>query len=157
MKNKTLISELRKLNPEQDVHLKVNFKNGVTEVGTGNGMWESYDYLFDYTTEWDNGYLINGSTFNVRQLIDLLEQYTLSELNNENLYLIWGDMKLGFPEYDIMWLDLIDDEDEDDMPSDDDLGMDGTIDDVEYQFNGPDSIEIEIGNLSYVLAGDDVE
>lgn len=155
MKNKTLLTELRKLNPEQEVLLKVNFKNGIVENGNGNGTWGEYDYLFDYTTEWDSGYMISSYNYTVKDLIELLETYVLSEIDNKTLSLDVGELRKGYPEYNITWLDDVEEDDEDEIPADEELVMDGDIDDVDYVYNYPDSIDIEIGSLSYTLAGDE--
>lgn len=163
MRNKTIISELRKFNFELKVTIKAYLQSGCTEKGLGNGEFEGFSYSQEYTTEWNDGHLqaSENDGYTVGDVIEVLKNKILSEIGNDDFRLSPGELMNGNPEYDTTW----EDEEPDEIPEDRDLYMSMDINDVEYEWLGANYIEFQIideenednNGASFLLEEDEVE
>ena len=163
MKNKTIISELRKFNSELKVTIKAYLQSGCTEKGLGNGEFEGFSYSQEYTTEWNDGHLqaSENDGYTVGDVIEVLKNKILSEIGNDDFRLSPGELMNGNSEYDTTW----EDEEPEEIPEDRDLYMSMDINDVEYEWLGANYIEFQIvdeenddnNGATFLLQEDEVE
>ena len=163
MKNKTLITELRKFSPELKVTIKAYLQSGCTEKGYGTGEHEGFSYSQEYTTEWNDGHLqaSENDGYTVGDVIEVLINKILSEIGNDDFRLSPGELMNGYSEYDTKW----EDQEPEDLPDDRDLYMSMDIGDVEYEWFGASTIEFELiddendenNGTSFVLEEDEID
>jgi len=152
MKNKKVIDELKKLNPEDQTKVTLIFnKKSLNEINYINGTWEEKNYFCESSTNWRSGELFTEE-MNVGELIKLLKTKNVSELDQSD----FNDLQLveasdgSTDVYDIEWDVELTEEEEERAPSGMDMYWDGDITDNSYEF-ASDSIyelRIECGNYS---------
>ncbi len=151
MKNEKLIEILQKeYDTSSNVIIHLHFSQGLAEKLVVNGYWnEDYGYSMECTNYWKRGNLIT-KYHDVNDLIELLMEKDVSEMTNKG----FTDIELeetisGNLELDKITWDkpkpskkLLDEEGFDYN----DLYDTGDISDSEYEFQGPDSLFVELRN-----------
>ncbi len=151
MKNEKLIEILQKeYDTSSNVIIHLHFSQGLAEKLVVNGYWnEDYGYSMECTNYWKRGNLIT-KYHDVNDLIELLMEKDVSEMTNKD----FTDIELeetisGNLELDKITWDkpkpskkLLDEEGFDYN----DLYDTGDISDSEYEFQGPDSLFVELRN-----------
>ena len=158
MKNRTLITELKKFDPDTEIELQINLVNGVIEEGSGTGTWEGHGYTIEYTTDWNSGNLAGGFGLTVGDFIETLEDNLLSEFNQDTFSAEIGMLYTGYPDYTVTWDDELTEEELEDVPEDSELYHDAELDESTYNYSYPESIEITVlgdENTTFVLDADE--
>jgi hypothetical protein len=151
MKNKKIIQELKKLNPEDQVIVTLTFnKKSLTEINYVNGTWQEKNYFCEASTLWRAAELFTDE-MSVNDIIELLEKKNISEIDQSDFNSIQlVESSDGSTEvYDIEWDDVLTEEELELAPSGMDMYWEGDITDSDYEF-GPDSIfemKIECGDF----------
>jgi hypothetical protein len=148
MKNRTLVEKLRQFNPNLKVSLKAFLQNGCKEIGEGSGEYEGCIFTQEYTTDWNDGYLIADISYGytVGMLIDVLLQKTLSKISDSDFIMSTGELSNGYTKYHTTW-----EEEEPDggTPSDGELYRLMDIDDADFKWQGASFLDIEIHYITY--------
>lgn len=155
MKNKEIVSELKKLKPEETAKVTIICgKKCLNEINFINGTWEGKNYSCEASTNWRTGEL-NTEEMTVEDLIKLLKKKELSDLSESDFIgLQMGEATDGSTDvYNIEWSEQLTEEEEDLAPSGMDMYWDGDIDDVEYEIapGGIWELTIEIGDYSTTI------
>lgn len=155
MKNKEIVTELKKLKPEETAKITIICgKKCLDEINFVNGTWEGKNYSCEASTNWRTGELYTEE-MTIEDLIELLKKKELSELGaNDFLGLQMGEATDGSTDvYNIEWDEPLTDEEKEIAPSGMDMYWDGDIDDVDYEIapNGIDELTIEVGDYSTTI------
>ena len=166
MKNRTLITKLRQFNPELNVKITSFLQYGCNEVGYGSGEYEGFDFSQDYTIGWNDGFLTSDKWdgITVGDVINVLKEKVLSKISDDDFSLRPGELRNGNPEYTTTW----DDEqpEKDDMPDDSELYNVMEIDDSNYEWANPSTLQFEViyidpdgdeSTISYTLEEDETD
>lgn len=155
MKNEKLIEILKKeYDTSSKVVIHLHFGQGIAEKLVVTGYWNDYGYLMECTNYWKRGNLVT-KYHDVNDLIELLSEKSISELTHED----FTDIELeetisGYLELDKITWDKpkpskkILDEEGFDYNS---LYSTGEITDSDYEFQGPDSLFVELRNCRDTL------
>ena len=152
MKNKEVVTELKKLNPEDRAKVTIICgKKCLDEVNYVNGTWEGKNYSCEASTNWRSGELYTEE-MTVEELIKLLKKKSLSNMGaGDFVGLQMGEASDGSTDvYNIEWSEPLTEEEEEIAPSGMDMYWDGDITDSDYEF-GTDAIyemKIECGDYS---------
>jgi hypothetical protein len=151
MKNKNVIEELKKLNPEDQTKVTLIFnKKSLNEINYINGTWEEKNYFCEASTNWRSGELFTEE-MNVDELIKLLKKKNISELDQSD----FNDLQLveasdGSTDiYDVEWDVELTEEEEERAPSGMDMYWDGDITDNSYEFSSDSIYELKIESGDY--------
>ena len=155
MKNKKIVEELKKLNPQDQTKVTLIFnKKSLSEINYVNGTWEEKNYFCEASTIWRSAELFTEE-FTVNDLIKLLKKKNISEIDqtdfNELQLIESSDGSTDV--YDVEWDVVLTEEEEERAPSGMDMYWDGDITDSDYEF-APDAIyelKIECGEFSIVI------
>jgi hypothetical protein len=146
MKNKNVIEELKKLNPEDQTKVTLIFnKKSLNEINYINGTWEEKNYFCEASTNWRSGELFTEE-MNVDELIKLLKKKNISELDQSD----FNDLQLveasdgSTDVYDVEWDVELTEEEEERAPSGMDMYWDGDITDNSYEFSSDSIYELKI-------------
>jgi len=146
MKNKNVIDELKKLNPEDQTKVTLIFnKKSLNEINYINGTWEEKNYFCEASTNWRSGELFTEE-MNVDELIKLLKKKNISELDQSD----FNDLQLveasdgSTDVYDVEWDVELTEEEEERAPSGMDMYWDGDITDNSYEFSSDSIYELKI-------------
>lgn len=146
MKNKNVIEELKKLNPEDQTKVTLIFnKKSLNEINYINGTWEEKNYFCEASTNWRSGELFTEE-MNVDELMKLLKKKNISELDQSD----FNDLQLveasdGSTDiYDVEWDVELTEEEEERAPSGMDMYWDGDITDNSYEFSSDSIYELKI-------------
>jgi hypothetical protein len=155
MKNKEIVTELKKLNPEDRVKVTIICgKKCLSEINYVNGTWEDKNYSCEASTNWRTGELYTEE-MTVEDVIKLLKKKELSNMDVSDFpSLQMGEATDGSTDvYDIEWSEPLTEEEEDLAPSGMDMYWDGDIDDVDYDIapGGINELTIEVGNYSTTI------
>lgn len=151
MKNEKLIEILQKeYDSSSNVVIHLHFSQGLAEKLVVTGYWnDDYSYSMECTNYWKRGNLVT-KYHDVNDLIELLSEKNVSELTHED----FTDIELeetvsGYLELDKITWDkpkptkkMLDEEGFDHN----DLYSSGEITDSDYEFQGPDSVFVELRN-----------
>ena len=152
MKNKEVVTELKKLNPEDRAKVTIICgKKGLDEINYVNGTWEGKNYSCEASTNWRSGELYTEE-MTVEELIDVLKKKDLSDIDaGDFVGLQMGEASDGSTDvYNIEWSEPLTEEEEEIAPSGMDMYWDGDIDDVDYEIalGGIYELRIEVGDYS---------
>jgi hypothetical protein len=155
MKNKEIVTELKKLNLEDRAKVTIICgKKCLNEVNYVNGTWEDKNYSCEASTNWRGGELYTEE-MTVEELIKLLKKKVLYTMGaGDFVGLQMGEATDGSTDvYNIEWSESLTEEEEDLAPSGMDMYWDGDIDDVEYEIapGGIDELTIEVGDYSTTI------
>ena len=155
MKNESVISELKKLNPDEHVKVTIDlYRKSLLEVCYHNGYKFDKKFYCDSETTWRGASLV-CEQFNVSELIELLESKDLTEMQD-----------LDFPDLSIEtstdgdvdvtnveWDEPLTEEEEEIAPSGMDMYWEGDINDVDYEIapNGIVELTIEVGDYTTTI------
>lgn len=146
MKNKSVISELKKLNPESPTKVTLIFnKKSLCEINYVNGTWQEKNYFCEASTTWRSAELFTEE-FTVKELIALLKKKNISEIEQ----LDFNDLQMvessdGSTDiYDVEWDVILTEEEEEQAPSGMDMYWDGDITDCIYEFSSDSIFEMRI-------------
>ena len=146
MKNKKIVKELQKLNPEDPTKVTLIFnKKSLNEINYVNGTWEEKNYFCEASTNWRSGELFTEE-MNVGELIKLLKKKNISELDQSD----FNDLQLveasdgSTDVYDIEWDVELTEEEEERAPSGMDMYWDGDITDNSYEFSSDSIYELRV-------------
>ena len=155
MKNKEIVEELKKLNPEEQVKITLTLnKKSLNEINYVNGTWEEKNYFCETSTNWRSAELFTEE-MNVEELIKLLKKKKISEINESD----FSDLELvqasdgSTDVYDVEWDVTLTEEEEERAPSGMDMYWDGNINDSIYEIapDGIFEIKIECGDYSTTI------
>jgi hypothetical protein len=155
MKNKEIVTELKKLNLEDKAKVTIICsKRCLDEINYVNGTWEGKNYSCEATTNWRTGELYTED-MTVEDVIKVLKKKELSDMGVSDFpSLQMGEATDGSTDvYNIEWSEPLTEEEEDLAPSGMDMYWDGDIDDVDYEIapNGIYEITIEVGDYSTTI------
>jgi len=150
MKNKEIVTELKKLNSEDKAKVTIICgKRCLDEVNYVTGTWEGKTYSCEASTNWRTGELYTEE-MTVEDVIKVLKKKELSNMGISDFpSLQMGEATDGSTDvYDIEWSEPLTEEEEDLAPSGMDMYWDGDIDDVDYDIppGGIVQVTIEIGD-----------
>jgi hypothetical protein len=150
MKNKEVITELKKLNPEDRAKVTIICgKKCLDEVNYVNGTWEDKNYSCEAITNWRSGELYTEE-MTIEELIKLLKKKTISNMGaGDFVGLQMGEASDGSTDiYNIEWSEQLSEEEEETAPSGMDMYWDGDIDDVDYEIarGGIYELRIDVGD-----------
>jgi hypothetical protein len=150
MKNKEVVTELKKLNPEDRAKVTIICgKKCLDEVNYVNGTWEDKNYSCEAITNWRSGELYTEE-MTIEELIKLLKKKTISNMGaGDFVGLQMGEASDGSTDiYNIEWSEQLSEEDEETAPSGMDMYWDGDIDDVDYEIapGGIYELRIDVGD-----------
>ena len=157
--NESFIRSLESFDSETMVMVQMFSQYGIKELGNGAGTWKGNYYTFDYTTDWNEGYLENSEAISVENLIDLLKSKSLEEIDQDDfdaLYL--GTIRNGNTTYEnFEWENGVSKKDIKIAPSDEELCREGDKLESEYYWSSPERIEFVITeegkeDFNYVLS-----
>lgn len=155
----SFIDRLESFDSETMVMVQMFSQYGIRELGNGSGTWNGNYYTFDYTTDWNEGYLENSEAISVENLIDLLKSKSLEEIDQDDfdaLYL--GTIRNGNTNYDnLEWENGVSKKEIKIAPSEEELCEEGDKLESEYFWSSPERIEFVITeegkeDLNYVLS-----
>jgi len=155
MKNKEIVTELKKLNPEDKTKITIICgKKCLDEINYVTGTWEDKNYSCEASTNWRTGELYSEE-MTVEELIKLLKKKNLSDLSaSDFLGLQMGEATDGSTDvYNIEWSEPLTEEEEEIAPSGMDMYWEGDIDDVDYEIapGGILELTIEVGDYSTTI------
>ena len=155
MKNKEIVTELKKLNSEDKAKVTIICgKRCLDEVNYVTGTWEGKTYSCEASTNWRTGELYTEE-MTVEDVIKVLKKKELSNMGISDFpSLQMGEATDGSTDvYDIEWSEPLTEEEEDLVPSGMDMYWDGNIDDVDYEIapGGIDELTIEVGDYSTTI------
>jgi len=150
MKNKEIVTELKKLNSEDKAKVTIICgKRCLDEVNYVTGTWEGKTYSCEASTNWRTGELYTEE-MTVEDVIKVLKKKELSNMGISDFpSLQMGEATDGSTDvYDIDWSEPLTEEEEDLAPSGMDMYWDGDIDDVDYDIapGGIVQVTIEVGD-----------
>ena len=150
MKNKEIVTELKKLNSEDKAKVTIICgKRCLDEVNYVTGIWEGKTYSCEASTNWRTGELYTEE-MTVEDVIKVLKKKELSNMGISDFpSLQMGEATDGSTDvYDIEWSEPLTEEEEDLAPSGMDMYWDGDIDDVDYDIapGGIVQVTIEVGD-----------
>jgi len=150
MKNKEIVTELKKLNSEDKAKVTIICgKRCLDEVNYVTGTWEDKTYSCEASTNWRTGELYTEE-MTVEDVIKVLKKKELSNMGISDFpSLQMGEASDGSTDvYDIEWSEPLTEEEEDLAPSGMDMYWDGDIDDVDYDIapGGIVQVTIEVGD-----------
>ena len=150
MKNKEIVTELKKLNSEDKAKVTIICgKRCLDEVNYVTGTWEDKTYSCEASTNWRTGELYTEE-MTVEDVIKVLKKKELSNMGISDFpSLQMGEATDGYTDvYDIEWSEPLTEEEEDLAPSGMDMYWDGDIDDVDYDIapGGIVQVTIEVGD-----------
>ena len=150
MKNKEIVTELKKLNSEDKAKVTIICgKRCLDEVNYVTGTWEDKTYSCEASTNWRTGELYTEE-MTVEDVIKVLKNKELSNMGISDFpSLQMGEASDGSTDvYDIEWSEPLTEEEEDLAPSGMDMYWDGDIDDVDYDIapGGIVQVTIEVGD-----------
>jgi hypothetical protein len=150
MKNKEIVTELKKLNSEDKAKVTIICgKRCLDEVNYVTGTWEDKTYSCEASTNWRTGELYTEE-MTVEDVIKVLKKKELSNMGISDFpSLQMGEATDGSTDvYDIEWSEPLTEEEEDLAPSGMDMYWDGDIDDVDYDIapGGIVQVTIEVGD-----------
>lgn len=151
MKNKKIVAELKKLNPEDLVKLTITCgKRCLDEINYVSGSWEGKSYSCEASTNWRSSEL-STEEMTVEDVINLLKKKDLSEMDESDFSgLQMGEAFDGSTDvYDITWDEVLTEEEESLAPSGMDMYWEGDINDVEYEISSGGIIELTIESGDY--------
>ena len=151
MKNKKIVAELKKLNPEDLVKLTITCgKRCLDEINYVSGSWEGKSYSCEASTNWRSSEL-STEEMTVEDVINLLKKKDLSEMDESDFSgLQMGEAFDGSTDvYDITWDEVLTEEEESFAPSGMDMYWEGDINDVEYEISSGGIIELTIESGDY--------
>lgn len=151
MKNKKIVAELKKLNPEDLVKLTITCgKRCLDEINYVSGSWEGKSYSCEASTNWRSSEL-STEEMTVEDVINLLKKKDLSEMDESDFSgLQMGEAFDGSTDvYDITWDEVLTEEEESFAPSGMDMYWEGDINDVEYEISSGGIIELTIESGNY--------
>ena len=146
MKNKEIVTELKKLNPEDRAKVTIICgKKCLDEVNYVNGTWEGKNYSCEASTNWRSGELYTEE-MTVEELIKLLKKKNLSNMGaGDFVGLQMGEASDGSTDvYNIEWSEPLTEEEEEIAPSGMDMYWDGDITDNSYEFSSDSIYELKI-------------
>jgi len=155
MKNKEVIKDLKKLNPEDRTKVTIICgKKCLDEINYVNGTWEDKSYSCEASTNWRSGELFTEE-MTVAGVIKLLKKKDLINMGSDDFSgLQLGQASDGSTDvYNIVWSEPLTEEEEETAPSGMDMYWDGDIDDVDYEIapNGIIELTIEVGDFSTTI------
>lgn len=155
MKNKEIVTELKKLNSEDKVKVTIICgKRCLDEINYVSGTWEDKTYTCEASTNWRTGELYTED-MTVEDVIKLLKKKEIFNMDVSDFPgLQMGTATDGSTDvYDIEWSDVLTEEEEEIAPSGMDMYWDGDINDVDYEIapNGIVEITIEVGDYSTTI------
>ena len=155
MKNKEVIKDLKKLNPEDRTKVTIICgKKCLDEINYVNGTWEDKNYSCEASTNWRSGELFTEE-MTVAGVIKLLKKKDLINMGSDDFSgLQLGQASDGSTDvYNIVWSEPLTEEEEETAPSGIDMYWDGDIDDVDYEIapNGIIELIIEVGDYSTTI------
>ena len=155
MKNKEVIKDLKKLNPEDRTKVTIICgKKCLDEINYVNGTWEDKSYSCEASTNWRSGELFTEE-MTVAEVIKLLKKKDLINMGSDDFSgLQLGQASDGSTDvYNIVWSEPLTEEEEETAPSGMDMYWDGDIDDVDYEIapNGIIELTIEVGDYSTTI------
>jgi len=165
--NQYFVERLESFDSETMVMVQMFSQYGIRELGNGEGTWNGNYYTFDYTTDWNEGYLENSEAISVENLIELLKSKKLEEIDQNDfdaLYL--GTIRNGNTTYDnFEWENGVSKKEIKVAPSEEELCEEGDKLESEYFWSSPERIEFVVTeedkeDLNYVLSSkesDDIE
>jgi hypothetical protein len=150
MKNKEIVTELKKFNSEDKAKVTIICgKRCLDEVNYVTGTWEGKIYSCEASTNWRTGELYTEE-MTVEDVIKVLKKKELSNMGISDFpSLQMGEATDGSTDvYDIEWSEPLTEEEEDLAPSGMDMYWDGDIDDVDYDIapGGIVQVTIEVGD-----------
>ena len=152
MKNKEVVIELKKLNPEDKAKVTIICgKKCLDEVNYVNGTWEDKNYSCEASTNWRSGELYTEE-MTVEDVIKVLKKKELSNMGISDFpSLQMGEATDGSTDvYDIEWSEPLTEEEEDLAPSGMDMYWDGDIDDVDYDIAPGGIVQVTIEDGDYI-------
>jgi hypothetical protein len=155
MKNKNILKELKKLNPDDTTKVTlIFFKKALNEINYVNGTWEEKNYFCEASTNWRSAELFTEE-MSISEIIELLKKKNISELDQSdfNGLQLLESTDGSTDVYDIEWDDVLTEEELERAPSGMDMYWDGDITDTDYEFT-TDSIyemKIECGDYSITI------
>ena len=155
MKNKEVVTELKKLNSEDRVKITIICgKKCLDEINYVNGTWEDKNYSCEASTNWRSAELYTEE-MTVEDVIKLLKKKDLINMDADDFVgLQMGTASDGSTDvYNIEWSEPLTEEEEEIAPSGMDMYWDGDIDDVDYEIapNGIIELTIEVGDYSTTI------
>lgn len=140
--NKSIIEKLSKYNPELIVSIKAILDSGAVESGYGSGTFEGFSFELKYSTQWIEGYLEANVDENITvgDIIDVLSKKPISSINSDDFDLRLGELHDGYSDIQVIWSD----NEPDEIPDDEDLYSIIDIEDSNYEWDNPSSIEFSI-------------
>jgi len=155
MKNKNVVTELKKFSPEDKVKVTIICgKKCLDEINYVNGTWEDKNYSCEASTNWRTGELYTEE-MTVEDLIKLLKKKDLFNMGVDDFDgLQMGEATDGSTDVsNIEWSEPLTEEEKEIAPSGMDMYWDGNIDDVDYEIapGGIDELTIEVGDYSTTI------
>ena len=155
MKNKQIVEELKKLNPEDSTKITIICgKRCLDEINYVSGTWEDKTYTCEASTNWRTGELYTEE-MTVEDVIKLLKKKEIFNMDvNDFSGLQMGEATDGSTDvYDIEWSEPLTEEEEEIAPSGMDMYWEGDINDVDYEIapNGIVEITIEVGDYTTTI------
>jgi hypothetical protein len=155
MKNKQIVEELKKLNPEESAKVTIICgKRCLDEINYVSGTWEEKTYTCEASTNWRTGELYTEE-MTVEDIIKLLKKKEIFNMDvNDFSGLQMGGATDGSTDvYDIEWSEPLTEEEEEIAPSGMDMYWDGDINDVDYEIapNGIVELTIEVGDYTTTI------
>ena len=154
MKNKQIVEELKKLNPEDTAKITIICgKRCLDEINYVSGTWEGKNYSCEASTNWRSAEL-STEEMTIDEVIKLLKKKDLSDMNQEDFSgLQLQESTDGSTDvYDVEWDELLTEEEEEIAPSGMDMYWDGTITDVDYEIAPSGIIELTIECGDYITS-----
>jgi hypothetical protein len=155
MKNKQIVEELKKLNPEDSTKITIICgKRCLDEINYVSGTWEDKTYTCEASTNWRTGELYTEE-MTVEDVIKLLKKKEILNMDvNDFSGLQMGEATDGSTDvYDIEWSEPLTEEEEEIAPSGMDMYWEGDINDVDYEIapNGIVEMTIEVGDYTTTI------
>ena len=152
MKNKEIVTELKKLNPDDNVKITIICgKKCLDEINYVSGTWEGKTYTCEASTNWRSADLTTEE-MTVEDTINLLEKKELADMDASDFSGIQmeGATDGSTDVYDIEWDETLTEEEMEIAPSGMDMYWDGDINDVDYEISlgGIVELKIEVGEYS---------
>ena len=155
MKNKEIVTELKKLNSEDKAKVTIICgKRCLDEINYVSGTWEDKTYTCEASTNWRTGELYTEE-MTVEDVIKLLKKKEIFNMDVGDFpNLQMGEATDGSTDvYDIEWSEVLTEEEEEIAPSGMDMYWEGDINDVDYEIapNGIVEMTIEVGDYSTTI------
>ena len=155
MKNKEIVTELKKLNSEDKAKITIICgKRCLDEINYVSGTWEDKTYTCEASTNWRTGELYTED-MTVEDVIKLLKKKEIFNMDVSDFpSLQMAEATDGSTDvYDIEWSEVLTEEEEEIAPSGMDMYWEGDINDVDYEIapNGIVEITIEVGDYTTTI------